>query len=175
MPQKTRTKRISNGSRPKTQTQPQPPRIIEKHSSYASSTAFDGKHLIIDTQINDQPVDHQVFTFRELRKTNPLGASLVKEYLKGRIPKTLKRPAPEMLIPHIHINPVLPNLGLNGHQGRQVQAQGPVQAQAQAPGREDNGVRLEIRDNNGELAPINELPLLSNKNKFRRRKTRKMK
>lgn len=168
MPQKTRTKRISNGSRPKTQTQPQP-QIIEKHSSYASSTAFDGKHLIIDTQINDQPVDHQVFTFRELRKTNPLGASLVKKYLKGRIPKTLKRPAPEMLIPHIHINPVLPNLGLNGHRGRQVQAL------AQAQGREDNGVRLEIRDNNGELAPINELPLPSNKNKFRRRKTRKMK
>ena len=168
MPQKTRTKRISNGSQPKTQTQTQS-QIIEKHSSYASSTAFDGKHLIIDTQINDQPVDHRVYTFRELRKTNPLGASLVKEYLKGRIPKTLKRPAPEMLIPHIHINPVLPNLGLNGHRDRQAQAQ------AQGQGREDDGVRLDIRDNNGELAPINELPLLSNKNKFRRRKTRKMK
>ena len=164
MPQKTRTKRRSNGSQPHMQTQTQP-QIIEKHSSYASSTAFDGKHLIIDTQINDQPVDHRVYTFRELRKTNPLGASLVKEYLKGRIPKTLKRPAPEMLIPHIHINPVLPNLGLNGHRDRQAQAQG----------REDDGVRLDIRDNNGELAPINELPLLSNKNKFRRRKTRKMK
>ena len=169
MPQKTRTKRRTNGSQPKPQPQPQPPQIIEKHSSYASNTAFDGKHLIIDTQINDQPVDHRVYTFRELRKTNPLGASLVKEYLKGRIPKTLKRPAPEMLIPHIHINPVLPNLGLNGHRDRQAQAL------VQAPGREDNGIRLEIHDNNGELAPINELPSPSNKNKFRRRKTRKMK
>lgn len=160
MPQKTRTKRRSNGS------QPQPPRIIEKHSSYASNTTFDGEHLIVDTQINDQPVDHRVYTFRELRKTNPLGASLVKEYLKGRIPKTLKRQAPDILLPHIHINPVLPNLGLNSRQGRWDQDRA----------REDDGIRLDIRDNNGELAPINELPLSSsNKNKFRRRKTRKMK
>lgn len=162
MPQKTRTKRISNGpqTQTQTQTQPQPPRIIEKHSSYASSTAFDGKHLIIDTQINDQPVDHQVFTFHELRKTNPLGATLVKDYLKGRIPKTLKRPAPDMLLPHIRINPVLPNLGLNGRRDQD---------------RESDGIRLDIRDNTGELAPMNELPSSSNKNKFRRRKTRKMK
>lgn len=154
MPQKSRTKRRSNG--PQT-------RIIEKHSSYASNTTFDGEHLIVDTQINDQPVEHRVYTFRELRKTSPLGASLVKEYLKGRIPKTLKRPASEMLIPHIHIKPVLPNLGLTAAQDRHDQ------------GRNDDGVRLDIRDNNGELAPINELPLSSNKNKFRRRKTRKMK
>jgi hypothetical protein len=161
MPQKTRTKRRSNGPQTQTQTQPQPPRIIEKHSSYASNTTFDGENLIIDTQINDQPVDHQVFTFRELRKTNPLGASLVKDYLKGRIPKTLKRPAPDMLLPHIRINPVLPNLGLNGRRDQD---------------RESDGIRLYIRDNNGELAPMNELPLSSsNKNKFRRRKTRKMK
>lgn len=157
MPQKTRTKRRSKGQQP----QPQPPRIIEKHSSYASNTTFDGEHLIIDTQINNQPVDHQVFTFHELRKTNPLGASLVKEYLKGRIPKTLKRPAPDILLPHIHINPVLPNLGLNSRRNRD---------------REEDGIRLNIRDNNGELAPINELPLSSsNKNKFRHKKTRKMK
>ena len=156
MPQKTRTKRRSKGQ----QSQPQP-RIIEKHSSYASNTTFDGEHLIIDTQINNQPVDHQVFTFHELRKTNPLGASLVKEYLKGRIPKTLKRPAPDILLPHIHINPVLPNLGLNSRRNRD---------------REEDGIRLNIRDNNGELAPINELPLSSsNKNKFRHKKTRKMK
>jgi hypothetical protein len=157
MPQKTRTKRRSKGQQPQ---QPQP-RIIEKHSSYASNTTFDGEHLIIDTQINNQPVDHQVFTFHELRKTNPLGASLVKEYLKGRIPKTLKRPAPDILLPHIHINPVLPNLGLNSRRNRD---------------REEDGIRLNIRDNNGELAPINELPLSSsNKNKFRHKKTRKMK
>jgi hypothetical protein len=154
MPQKTRTKRRSKGQQPQ-------PRIIEKHSSYASNTTFDGEHLIIDTQINNQPVDHQVFTFHELRKTNPLGASLVKEYLKGRIPKTLKRPAPDILLPHIHINPVLPNLGLNSRRNRD---------------REEDGIRLNIRDNNGELAPINELPLSSsNKIKFRHKKTRKMK
>lgn len=153
MPQKTRTKQRINGS--------QSPQIIEKHSSYASNTTFDGENLIIDTKINDQPVDHQVFTFRELRKTNPLGATLVKDYLKGRIPKTLKRPAPDMLLPHIRINPVLPNLGLNGRRDQD---------------RESDGIRLDIRDNNGELAPMNELPLSSsNKNKFRRRKTRKMK
>jgi len=157
MPQKTRTKRRSKGQQP----QQSQPRIIEKHSSYASNTTFDGEHLIIDTQINNQPVDHQVFTFHELRKTNPLGASLVKEYLKGRIPKTLKRPAPDILLPHIHINPVLPNLGLNSHRNRD---------------REEDGIRLNIRDNNGELAPINELPLSSsNKIKFRHKKTRKMK
>jgi hypothetical protein len=158
MPQKTRTKRRINGSQPQTQTQPQ---IIEKHSSYASNTTFDGENLIIDTQINDQPVDHRVYSIHELRKTNPLGASLVKDYLKGRIPKTLKRPAPDMLLPHIRINPVLPNLGLNGRRDQD---------------RESDGIRLYIRDNNGELAPMNELPLSSsNKNKFRRRKTRKMK
>lgn len=162
MPQKTRTKRRSKGQQPQ-------PRIIEKYSSYASNTTFDGEHLIIDTQINNQPVDHQVFTFHELRKTNPLGASLVKEYLKGRIPKTLKRPAPDILVPHIHINPVLPNLGLNSRQRRD-------QDQDQDQDREDDGIRLNIRDNNGELAPMNELPLSSsNKNKFRHKKTRKMK
>lgn len=163
MPQKTRTKRRSNGSQtPQPQTEPQP-RIIEKHSSFASNTTFDGEHLIIDTKINDQPLDHRVYSIYELRKTNPLAASLVKEYLKGRIPKTLKRPAPDMLLPHIRINPVLPNLGLNA---------------AQDQDRDDDdggGIRLDIRDNNGELAPMNELPLSSNKNKFRRRKTRKMK
>lgn len=160
MPQKTRTNRRSNGSHP------QPPRIIEKHSSYASNTTFDGEHLIVDTQINDQPVDHRVYTFRELRKTNPLGASLVKEYLKGRIPKTLKRQAPDILLPHIHITPVLPNLGLNSRRDRD---------RGRVRDREEDGIRLNIRDNNGELTPINELPLSSNKIKFRRRKTRKIK
>ena len=62
MPQKTRTKRRSNGSQtPQPQPQTQP-RIIEKHSSFASNTTFDGEHLIIDTKINDQPLDHRVYS-----------------------------------------------------------------------------------------------------------------
>lgn len=135
------------------------------NSSYASSMIYDGKQLIVDTKINDQPTEHKIYTIRDLRKHNPLGAELVTKYLKRRIPRSLKRP---IFTPHIHIQPVLPDLGLNDniYQHNYV-TDYPKEYNS------DNGVQLEIIDNNHNLSPINELPISSKKmtKKFRHKKT----
>lgn len=139
--------------------------ITEEHSSsYASSMIYDGKQLIVDTKINDQPTEHKIYTIRDLRKHNPLGAELVTKYLKRRIPRSLKRP---IVTPHIHIQPVLPDLGLNDniYQHNYV-TDYPKEYNS------NNGVQLEIIDNNHNLSPINELPISSKKmtKKFRHKK-----
>jgi len=103
-----------------------------------SKMVNDGKKIIIDT--HNQPVK-TTCTIRTIRKTNPLGAVLIKQYLKGKIPRTLKRQS-KNLLPHFRIQPVIPmdkDLGLFPHQ------------------RNDN-IQLKIIDNNVKLSPINELP-----------------
>lgn len=84
-------------------------------SSYASNMLFDGNKMTIDTQINGQPVQHKEFTIRDIRKNNPLGAELIKQYLKNKVPRTLKRPPVNT---QIYIRPVLSSfsdLGLNNN------------------------------------------------------------
>jgi len=105
----------------------------------SSKTVYERKKIIIDTQKDNQPVKR--CTIRTIRKTNPLGAILIKRYLKNKIPRTLKRQS-KTVLPHFHIQPVIPtdtDLGLFPHQ------------------RNDN-IQLKILDNNVKLSPINELP-----------------
>jgi hypothetical protein len=89
--------------------------INSNSSSYASNMLFDGNKMTIDTQINGQPVQHKEFTIRDIRKNNPLGAELIKQYLKNKVPRTLKRPPVNT---QIYIRPVLSSfsdLGLNNN------------------------------------------------------------
>ena len=67
---------------------------------------YDGKNIIIDTQENNDP--HKIITIKTLKRTNPLGAKLIKTFLKNRIPKSLKRCyRSNLTLPSIQ--PVIPN------------------------------------------------------------------
>jgi hypothetical protein len=165
---KTRHKRQSHDNLHKegNETTPLHYPITEQHNSYASSMIYDGNHLIVDTKINDQPTEHKIYTMRDLRKHNALGAELVTKYLRRRIPRSLRRP---IVTPHIHIQPVLPDLGLNDNN---IYQHNYVTDYPNEYNNNNNGVQLEIIDNNRNLSPINELPITSKKmtKKFRQKK-----
>ena len=113
-----------------------------KSSRYSSKIKYDGNNIIINTQKNNQPV--KTMTIRTIRKTNPLGALLIKKYLNGKVTKTLKRHQ-NNLLPHIHIQPIIPmdkDLGLF----------------TQHPNDDIDNIQLKLIDNNVKLSPLNELP-----------------
>ena len=122
-------------------------RNLNKSMHYSSKIVYDGKKIIIDRQKNNQPV--KTCTIRTIRKSNPLGAILIKQYLKGKIPKTLKRQS-KTTLPHFRIQPVIPmdkDLGLFPHQ-------------------HNDNIQLKILDNNVKLSAINELPDSENGTEF---------
>jgi len=136
---------------------------MSSSSSYASNMLFDGNKMTIDTQINGQPVEHKEYTLRDIRKNNPLGAELIKQYLKNKVPRTLKRPPVNT---QIYIRPVLSSfsdLGLNNN--NHIDHDHDDQDQKDAIYKilpTDENIRLRISDidsdsNNSHL--INELPM----------------
>jgi hypothetical protein len=132
---------------------PQEPAAINTYSSsYASNM-----RNIVDTKINDQPIEHKVFTIRNLRKENPLGADLIITYLNGNVPETLQNPSTDTL-PHIHIQPVLTSLSDLGLNHREAAINN------HEPSSNINSIhelQLNIHDiGNNERFPINQLPII---------------
>ena len=158
---KTRKHKLSANHRTATATAtaketPQEPVIKTYSSSYASNMLFDGKNLVVDTKINDRPTEHKVFTIRNLRKENPLGADLITTYLNGNVPETLKNPSTDAS-PHIHIRPVLTSLsdlGLNRREAANYNHE-PSNMNSMRE------LQLDINDiGNNERFPINQLPII---------------
>jgi hypothetical protein len=153
-----------------------------RSSSYASNMLFDGNKMTIDTQINGQPVEHKEYTLRDIRKNNPLGAELIKQYLKNKVPRTLKRPPVNT---QIYIRPVLSSfsdLGLNNNNNNnQIDHDHDDQDQKDIIYKilpTDENIRLRISDidsdpNNSHL--INELPMHNAKPKPKPNTSRKNK
>jgi hypothetical protein len=157
---------------------------MSSSSSYASNMLFDGNKMTIDTQINGQPVEHKEYTLRDIRKNNPLGAELIKQYLKNKVPRTLKRPPVNT---QIYIRPVLSSfsdLGLNNNNNNnnnQIDHDHDDQDQKDIIYKilpTDENIRLRISDidsdpNNSHL--INELPMHNAKPKPKPNTSRKNK
>jgi hypothetical protein len=133
---------------------PQEPAAI---NTYSSSYASNMRNIVVDTKINDQPIEHKVFTIRNLRKENPLGADLIITYLNGNVPETLQNPSTDTL-PHIHIQPVLTSLSDLGLNHREAAINN------HEPSSNINSIhelQLDIHDiGNNERFPINQLPVI---------------
>lgn len=95
-----RTQNIKN-KKPDTTNKP----MIIHHMS--SKMMYDGTNnsLMVETQKDNEPIKRRRYTLRQMRRENPLGAMLIRKYLKGKIPKHIHEPVSHA----VRIHPVLPN------------------------------------------------------------------